>query len=172
MAGANPRHRKLSRYRAGHGPSQRHPIHDLPSAGAAVASTETISGALTRPAQATVTNAGFAALHALPVSALLPSLDRARSATQSPRSSRVELSRFTRTCVRFRLWLGGAVALWLRFARRSAPPPLHFRPPPADRSGWYYSGPRPQGRTAPFHSAVSTSDNLSVSTGFPDSRPS
>jgi len=35
----------------------------------------------------------------------------------------------------FRLRIGGGVALWLRFARRSPPPPLHFpRSPTADRS--------------------------------------
>src|SRR5208283_3255611 len=67
-------------------------------------------------------------------------LDHACSAPQSTRSSRAELFLIHRTRVRFRLWLGGAVALSLRFARRSVPPPLHFRPPTADRSGLHNHG--------------------------------
>jgi hypothetical protein len=75
-----------------------------------------------------VTNAFFVSLHGLLVGPFTP-LDHARSASQSPRSSRAVIQ-IAASAAGFRLRLGGGVALRLRSGRLSACAPLF---PLADR---------------------------------------
>ena len=80
-----------------------------------------------------VTNAGFAALHALPVSALLPSsttlvpLRKARARHERDYPDSPHMPSLPSVARRCRCALAP-------LARHFAPSPLHFRPPTADRS--------------------------------------